>query len=325
MSGIGDVLFGKTEDASYVGDAPTMTPEQEDLLQQLNLLLQGQLGEGAEQYTGSLVPGPTGIQSGVFDSVQALLEGGGINAGTNEASEAISSILQGGDTPTVDTSSVENWWQGNVDTEYPTLESITKNWESTVKDPAIKAWKEDIIPQLKEEFISQNAGSSSGAHRALTRSGEDLMTNLASNLSQTVYDTQNAASQRAYESSSTLGQLLAGLESGNVASENTALDRILSGAGVASGLDSSTLNNLLAALGIGGTEHDIQGAQNTADYNQWLATQPYNNPWLNLVNTALGQTAFEPVVQGPTQTEGIMNSIISGLGNQDWGSMGGSS
>jgi hypothetical protein len=318
MSNIGDYLFGETEDASYVGDAPTMTPEQEALLQELTTLLSGQLGTGVEGYSGDLVPGASGIQSEVFNLIQNMISSGGLTTNTDQASTALSGILGGENTPTVDTSALESWWNENVNEEFPTLESVTSNWESTVKDPALKSWQEDVLPVIRENFISQNAGSSSSADRAIASSGSDLMSTLASDLSQTIFDTQNASAQRNYESSSTLGTILANLESGNLASENQALDRILSGSSVASGLDTTNINNLLSTLGIGGEQRDIEGEINTSDYNQWLATQPYNNPWLNLVLGALGQTATEPIVQGPTQTEGILSSILQGLGGTDW-------
>ncbi len=360
MGDVGDFLFGESEDAKQVGTAQTMAPEQRAFLNQLigilggtpkldskgkyvldpatklPILSGGQLGQGVEAYPGELVPGATDIQSGVFDQIKSMLGSGSLNAGGQTAQDAIAKIMGGTtDVPTVNTGALESWWKGNVNEEFPTYQSITDYWGTTVKDPAIKAWQEDVLPVLKENFIAQNAGSSSGANRAITRSGEDLMSSLGSDLSQRIFDAQNQSANRLYESNSTLGTLLSGLEQGNVSNQFTAgqndLSRLLNIPGLSTGVDTSNINNLLATLGIGTEQRNIEGQQATSDYNQWLATQPYNNPWLNLINTAINSSAIQPIVQGPTQTQGFLQSILGSMGGTDFsgfmskGTSGGSS
>ena len=343
MGDVGDVLFGGSEDAKQTGTASVMTKEQQALLNQLigiiggtpkldskgkyvldpntklPILKGGVLGQGVEAYPGELVPGATDIQGSVFDQIQSMVGSGGLNAGSATAQDAIVKIM-GGTTnvPTADTGALESWWKGNVNEEFPTDKSITDYWGTTVKDPAIKAWQEDVLPVIQESFISQNAGSSSGANRAIARSGEDLMSSLGSDLSQRIFDAQNQSANRLYESNSTLGQLLTGLEQGNVANQFAAgqndLSRILQIPGTAMNVDQSGLQNLLTALGIGSTQRGIASEQNAADYNQWLATQPYNNPWLNMINTAINSSATQPIVQGPVQSQGLIQSFLGGGG-----------
>jgi len=112
------------------------------------------------------------------------------------------------------------------------------------------------LPGLVEKYVSRGAKESGAYNRALTGSAEDLTTGLSANLAQT-------------------------LQTGRQQSNQNALS-------AASGL--SGIESMIAQLGLsaGGTQRDIANQENQADYQMWQADQPYNNPWLGQVGSALG-------------------------------------
>jgi hypothetical protein len=251
-----DALFGSTDPGGYTGNAPRMTTGQESLLNQLTGMISGQVGKGVEAYPGQVVPGATGTQQNTFDLAQLIT--GGQYQPVQDSQGALSQMFQ----PFDPTSAQQYWQQGVV-------------------DPAMQLWERDILPAVQERFISNNAGSSGAANRAIARSGEELTTNLSGQLANLLYSGQQSHLGRQVDASNTLMNQLTGI----------------TGIGTTAG----------------GAERDIMSQLLGEDYQKWLATQPYNNPWLNMVPQALGAQAFEPIVQGPSSSSGLLQSVIAPL------------
>lgn len=243
MGDVGSFLFGDTEDAKQVGNAPVMTPEQQAILAQLSGILGGQLGKGITPYEGDTAAGATSNQQNVFDMVNNITSG--------KDMMGMESLI------------------GKFD---PT--ATTDFFSSTVAQPAMKAWEKDILPVIRENYISQNAGSSGAANRAIATSGSDLASSLSSSLAEMLYGAKTTHEQNL----------------------PVVLQQILG-----------------MGLGAGAEERGINQDQLTADYSKWASAQPYNNPWLAQLNTALGAKAFEPIVQGPSTQSGLLSTIMPAL------------
>lgn len=270
MSFVTDTLFGKTESPS-VSPTSTMTAEQSKLLKQLSDLLSGQLGTGAETYPGDMTAGPSALQTQTWDELSRLISGG--KSGTS--AEAVNKVLAGTDTGQFDPAAIQEWYKDALVT------------------PAMAEWEKNVAPAVQEKFISQNAGSSGAANRAIAGSAEDLMTSLNAQLADALKTEKSAFDTREF----TAGQ--------------SDLDRLLQ----VPGMESTSTTDFLRTLGIGGEAGTTQQALNQADINEllakWTGSQPYSNPWLRFLQAALGKNAIENVVSPGSQQEGLFSSVIA--------------
>lgn len=204
-------------------------------------------------------------------------------------------------------------------------------WKESAMAPAIQNWQENILPGIKEEFISQNAGSSSGANRAIAKSGSDMMANLNSILADKISQERGEHTGRQFQADILANQqnFGAGESYANRALQGSGMDigNLFQGAGQMGNLGgagfSQFMSSLNAAGGLGGQQQQTQNALLQGDYTNWLSQQPYNNPWLNMLGPALGSQAFQPVVQGPTSQSGLLQ-LIAGPTMQGWSSTWGS-
>ena len=253
MGDFGDFLFGSTEDGKYLGNVDTLLPVQKSNLINLNQLLAGQLGQGVESYNGQISAGASPLQQQAFDLVSRLIQGQG---SYGQGQNALSTLLE------------------NFDST-----SARETWETSVKDPMVQNWQDEILPEIQEHYIAANAGSSGAATRAITESGADLAAGLASSLSESLY-----------------------------AAEQSHLDRQLESLPLALDYAQAPIDNALSA---GQAQREITGDQLMEEYQKWAYGQPYNNPWLSLLNLGLDTTAFEPVVQGTAYQPGALSSLTS--------------
>lgn len=256
--GITDFLFGGSEDAKHVGNAPLLTGPQKDTLNQLIQMVQGQVGQGVDPYPGQIAPGASDIQDTTFQFLQNLLSGGdtGMAAGT----DALTQLLRPFDPA-----------------------ATTEAWEAGVKAPALQTWEEEILPAIQERYIGQGAASSGAANRAITKSGADLSADLAGQLA----------------------TMLLGQEGQHEATQLAAVDQMLRQALGLTGV----------GLTAGGQQRDIMAELLGEDYQKWQTAQPYNNPWLQMLQTVLGTKAFDPIVQGPTQSRGVFGDLLGAASN----------
>ena len=248
MGGIGDFLFGSSEDAKQIGNAPTLTPGQTDLLDQLTTLLGGELGQPGPVFGGQTVAGPSSIQDQLFGATGDLFGQGGL-FGTGE--QALQTSLADFDP-----------------------QATTDFFNTSIRDPALKGFQEDILPMIQESFIGQNAGRSGAANRAIAGAGADVQQGLDAQLAQLLFSGQESSLNRQQAG----GQNL--------------------------------LNSIFGAGTMGGeTQRGIetQGLQDI--FRQFQEGQSFNNPALSFLNTAFGTKAFEPIVQGPTQQSGLVQDL----------------
>jgi hypothetical protein len=188
----------------------------------------------------------------------------------------INSLLSGGGL----TGQASNTLSGIMEPWNPTAAQNT--WQQEFVAPAMQNYTQNVLPAVKESFIGANAGNSGAADRAIAQSGSNLSTSLNSQLANMLYSGQQQATQN---------QLQA-------ASQGTGLE------------------SMLASLGLSGgqAQYGVQSGLDTAAHQNWLSGQAYNNPWLNFLGTDLGAKAFEPVVQGPSSTQGSLAELLGGLG-----------
>ena len=95
------------------------------------------------------------------------------------------------------------------------------------------------------------------------------------------------------------------------AAEN-AMGRLGTGVQAGLGYAGDTRANLGMMAGLGGEQRAIEGQGRAEDYGKWLYAQPYNNPWLGFMGTALSTM---PMLQ--TQQPGILPGLgaaASGVG-----------
>jgi hypothetical protein len=153
-------------------------------------------------------------------------------------------------------------------------------WQTSVADPAMSQWKQQTVPNIMEQFSAYNAANSGPAQQALSQAGANLETGLAANRSNFLQQNQQQSIQN----------MLQGLQlGGNLGTQTTNL-----------------------GLQAGGTQYGIQQAGDTAQYQEWLRTQPYNNPYLKYLEPFLTQQTFSNVGM-PGQQSGI-GGMMGGLG-----------
>ena len=320
MESVGGVLFGSSQDAKQTGTASTLTPGQSDYLNQILNLLSGQLGQGVTPYSGQITAGEQPLQTLSFDMINRLLTGQtGLNVSPEyqAGSSTLQNILNTGLKTDITTDPAYQKGLGSLDSILADFDpsSATEMWKSTYVNPALDTWRKEIAPAINEKYIARNAQYSSAMPKALAKSGEELMTNLSGQLANILYSGEEAQKNRQATGASTalnyanlpasLSEAAAGRQAG---ATGTALN-------YGSTLLNSILSTINAGLTGGSTQQAISQGALSDEYNKWLMSQGYNNPWLNLSNLALGTTAFQPLVQGPTQTPGLLTSMMPGIGS----------
>jgi hypothetical protein len=272
MGDLGDMFLGGSEPAGEprIDQATTYTPEQNELLKKLTELMGGQMGQGVTAYPGDMTAGAAPLQTQAWDQISQLMAGGKSDA----SQTAVEKILAGSDVGEFDPTAIQDWYK------------------NALVNPAMAEWESKTVPTIQEKFIGQNAGSSGAANRAISGSASDLMSDLNAQLASTLFGEKSAYDARKFE-----------------AGQND-----LNRASYVPGMESTATTDFLKTLGIGAEAGTTQQALNQADINElitkWSAEQPYNNPWLSLLTTALGANSFENVVQPEVQKEGLLQTMI---------------
>jgi hypothetical protein len=335
FSGFGEALLGGTDEAHQTGQAQTLTPEQQQLLNTLIGQTQGQIGQGVTPYQGQMVADPSQLQQDTWADYNNLQNNYAWNPSNPDSQSAINQILQGtpqGSIPGAVTAGQATPQQVNVGDYDP---AATQSWwNQAVYDPAMQNWQQNVVPEIQENFISQNAGSSGAANRAIAGSAADLQSSLGASLADAMNQERlNTQNQQLQANMFNAGNDLSAQQQfyGNQFAADTNAANMIFGAGQADQANllnvpgmvqtnqAGQLNNYLNMLGATGQAGQQQTALNqaglNADYQNWQMGQAYNNPWLNMLPTALGTTSFEPIVQGPVQNQGLMSSFIMPMMN----------
>jgi len=326
MGGVKDFFLGSSEDAKQTGTAELLTPSQKKLLDELSGMFvgtedtPGMLGQGVEAYPGATAAGASPLQSDVYAKLQQMM---GQNPQQNATSlSAIDKVMQGSSaTPQ---QNVQGYDVGQYDP------AALQTWyKSALVDPAMKNWEESIVPSLQEKFVSQNAGSSGAANRAIAGSASDMMTNLNSQLATALYGEKGAFDERKFTAGMDTtnknyqagSDYLSRMFEGNQAD----LTRATQVPGLANATAEQPFQQLMAMLtqgqAVGGTQQSTEQNALTAEYNKWLSQQGYSNPYLNLLPSTLGTSALSPIVQGPTQSQGLLQSLLGAAGGTDFSAM----
>lgn len=286
LGGIGARYFsgGGGGDVEQVS---TLTGGQEDLLDQLTKLLSGELGKGAPVFGGERVAGLSPLQQQSFGAA------GGALPLAQQAFGFGTSLPQAfGQAQDQLTKTLQDF----------DPQSTISNF-APARDVAVRNFQDVVVPSILERFAGANAVGSSAAPQAVADAGADLSGNL----------------------SAQLGQLL---QQG----EQSQLNRQQAGIGQALQVGQAPLQFTQqagqAGLGLLGGVADF-GAQQRALEQQRLNAarsrfqegQASSNPFLNLLPTALGTSAFENVAQ---QGGGGLGDVLGGAFGQFAGSEAGS-
>lgn len=246
--GAGDFLGGTQPTTQQVASSPNLTPEQTAVL---NKVLSGIQGLDLTQP----IPGASPLQQQGFNAASSF--------DTSAASNALNRILSG------ETASTPATTSGDINSFFNTA----------FREPALKSFQTDVLPKIQESFIGQDAGRSGAADRAITRGFTDVQSNLDSQLSNLLFNTEQAQLGRQY-----------------TAQEN-ALGRIPSAVGTSINLQNAPINALLSA---GNTQRQINLSQN-----------PQLSPILNLLGTGVSTTAINtPVYQQIPGTPGAFTDLL---------------
>jgi len=317
MGDVGKFLFGGSEQAGAprVDVASTMTPEQRKLLDQVTAMMSGQLGKGVESYSGNLTAGPSATQTNVWDQINQMIAGG---PQTDTSKAAIDKIMAG--TNVHGAVNVKGYDVGEFD---PTA---IQNWyKDALVKPAMDTWENSIAPKVQEQFIAQNAGSSGAANRAIAGSASDVMKDLNAQLANALYGEKGNFDTRKF----TAGMDTAGKQ---FTSDTDFVNRLFTG-GQADldriqnipNVENASMDNFFKSIGLGtqagADQRGIEQQKLEEMFSKWQGSQGYNNPWLQMINTALGSQAFENIVQPEVQKSGLVSDLISPV-MSGWGSSG---
>lgn len=264
----GDLLFGEKPS---INSYENMTPEQKKLLETLLGQFQGTAETGVTPYSGDIYAGPSGLNQSLFSAAGNILSG-------NDPTRAVLDKL------------LTKYSGGYEDTPFnpnPTIDMFN----TSVRNPAIKEFNEEILPGIAEKYAGQNAGRSGAVLKTMADAGSDLESSLSGLLSQYLYDAENQNTQN------NLSKYL------NF--ENT-------GASILPGLIDQPLQEIQGLSGIAGVQQGLDQNQLTEDYQKWEYGQNYNNPWLQYLNTLLGLQTTTPVVN--PGTPGLLQSLLPALG-----------
>jgi len=309
--GLLDSLFGGGGGGGSSGldvqQYSTLTDQQRSLLDQLTSRLSGQLGQGVSPYGGQMVAPLSGLQQ------QGMGYYGGIAPIAQQGADIFGRALSSYDPAQ---------GQGYLSRAAPAMASSLADydptsareyWQQSFVNPAMQNYRQNVMPQLLERYAGQTGAG--GMKKAIAGSGEDLATSLNAQLANILYSGQQAQKDR---------QLQAAGLSANMAQVPGLLAQQ---GGQLGGMGMDLMSNVMGAGQLQQTQ-----AQNVLswDYQKWLQSQAYNNPWLSQMPLALGIPAFENVGTASQASPSFMQStgfpllgsfMSSGVGQNMMGSM----
>jgi len=157
--------------------------------------------------------------------------------------------------------------------------SATDFWEKSFKAPAMETWRDEIMPSIMERGVGMGGTADSGPmRRELARSGQNLATNLSGQLSNLLYSGEQAQLGRQMQGAGMQGQMAQ-----------------IPGQLAGQGQQMASLG-LGQMAGMGGEQRGIGQQFLSAEQQKWQEAQPYQNPWLQYLSTALGVPSFDTVV-----------------------------
>lgn len=256
-----DLLFGK---APSVSDRSTMTDAQKAMYEKLLGGLGGSTMDangnlaGLPEYTGELVPGMQGINTSLQGVLAKLLKEGGPNA------DLIKGLI------------------GKQEKFNPN--DVTTLFNASVKNPAMRTFNEEILPQIAEKMAGRGSFDSGATSYEFTKAGQNLTSDLYGQLQEMMSTAREGVNNR------------------NV--QRAAIDPSL-----INGLNAGFESTLGKTMDLGTTEQAIAQNKATANYNNWFTSLAQNNPLISQLMNALGIQTQQAVVK--PGTEGLLPTIIS--------------
>jgi len=179
---IGEHLFGKDPEM-HSKRLDMLMPEQKQTIRGLNEILNREMGQGVEPYSGEMAAGASPLQAQLFDMLES----------------------RGGD--------VAQWGEQALtqDEEYDP-EAAREYWKQSFVEPAKQRFREETLPGLREQFAGQGALSSGGFNRAVADAAANMETQLGGKLGELTYqgrqDFRNRQLQERSLGLQTLDQIL---------------------------------------------------------------------------------------------------------------------
>lgn len=279
---------------------PNLTDEQTQLLNQMVGTLGQQWGQGVTPYQGERVPPISPLQQQAFDIMGDYMpfaqQGQGIMGQALQDYPQMAGRFQqmGGQ-------ALERTMQPFDPTQ------VTERFKP-VREFATETFMQDLVPQIMERFASLGATRSGALNRTLGREAGRLSMGLSAQMAPYM---QQAAEGHA-------GRQLAAIPQA-FQLPTSVLNRVLSGVG------QMPMSIMQAGLGAGGIERGLEGEQLTAEQQIYQEGQPWQNPWMQFLPTALGTQPFSYAQQGPNMAALMMPMFGSLLGGAAMGGMGGGS
>lgn len=256
-------LFGGEDRPSSSTDiTPLLYPRQEELLDTLLEFMEGQFGQGVPSYPGRRVAPMSPAMERIDEMLMGFL--GGEHPTRGMMMDRFEDIMQ-----PFSPEETQQWWEG------------------AVKQPALRTWRQDVVPDIMEEFAGLNALDSGASRRAVAESGADVMGDIDAILANTMFGERQAHRGRQLQAMPQMMQY-----------------------------EREPLAWLGQAMPISQMGRGVEQQQLTADYQDWLMEQPYANPWLEMLLPYLLSTYQTPTRQysaGGPNIFGRAASAIPGL------------
>lgn len=277
---------------------PTMTDEQTQLLNQMVGTLGQQWGQGITPYQGERVPPISPLQQQAFDIM------GGYMPFASEGQDIMSQILKeypgmAGRFQKMGGEALERAMQPFDPTQ------VTERFKP-VREFATETFMQDLVPQIMERFASQGATRSGALNRTLGREAGRLSMGLSAQMAPYM---QQAAEAHAGRQAGAIPQAFV--------LPTDVLNRVLRGVG------QMPMSIMQAGMGAGGIQRGIAGEELGAEQQIYQEGQPWQNPWMQFLPTALGTQPFSYAQKGPNMAAMMMPMFGSLLGGAAMGGMGG--
>lgn len=277
-------LFESRREQPDVKSVPTLTPEQQRVASQLASLLSGQLGLGVAPYTGALAPEVPGAlrqsMASVADLLGAPLPVGApmpqyrpSTFGREVVEPALARVLSGAPAYQVDF-------------------EATQRALTAAQAPALRAFREEILPAVREQFVGTGQFWGTARQQAEAREASRLAEALAAQRAQATLQDIEAQRQAALEGarmaagalpaalSYTLEGAMQPFQAGLAAREQAWRETL--------GAYEARLGAARALAGMAGLQYQMEQNALERAYQEWLRTRPEASPYLQMAFQFLG-------------------------------------
>lgn len=243
---------------------PTITPEQQQLLNSLIARLGGS-NSATTPYTAPLVAGMTPGQRTSLEALEQAALGNSQNPNFAQANRTVSEAQTAGP------------------------EDFTDYFNKSVQDPALKDFREKILPDVTRRFRG-SAGFGSDRMAADRQATDDLTGSLAGQRAKLAYESRESAANRR-----------------------------LQAAGMVPGLQGGETSALVAALNAGGVAQGTEQNRLTANYQEFQRQNAGESQRIQEILAALGVRPFENITtvqqNAPSAGRSFLNGVLPGATN----------